>query len=152
MSSPADAPTARAGQWASVVLRLAVASLFLAAVVPKFWRGFDSVQGTVHYFQTQFADTWLPESLVTLHGYVTPFAEVLIVLWLLTGVRLQAGWVFASLFMVSLAFGQMVLREYASAADDFNYVLLCAAGLYLSPHDRFRLDRLRRPQEATATG
>ncbi|MBN1514176.1 MAG: hypothetical protein JXB13_19320 [Phycisphaerae bacterium] len=140
MSTKTDGLPSPACQWAALVLRLAVVSLFLAAVVPKFSGGFQSVQGTVHYFQTQFATTWLPGPLVTAHGYVTPFAEALIVLWLLTGIRLQAGWVFACLFMVSLAFGQMVLREHAVAAANFNYVLLCCAGLYLSPHDRFRLD------------
>ncbi len=143
MSSKPDARPSSACQWAALVLRLAVVSLFLAAVVPKFSAGFTSVQGTVHYFQVQFADTWLPGPLVTAHGYVTPFAEALIVLWLLTGIRLQAGWVFASLFMVSLAFGQMVLKQQAVAAANFSYVLLCCAGLYLSPHDRFRLDRTK---------
>ncbi|HNQ22066.1 MAG TPA: hypothetical protein PKK06_03130 [Phycisphaerae bacterium] len=133
--------TAGAEAWASVVMRLAVASLFLSAAVSKWKGGWESVRGTVVYFQNAFAQTWLPAPLVTLHGYLTPFVEASIVVWLLIGWRLRIAWVYTSVFMISLAFGMSVAGKHDVAAQNFNYVLICCVGLYLSRFDRFHLGR-----------
>ncbi len=134
------------GQWASIVLRLAIGSLFLAAAVRKLQGGMETVRKTVGYFQTIFENTWLPEKLVTLHGYITPFVEALIVIWLISGFRLKAGWVFTALFMTSLAFGMSIAGKFDTAADNYTYVLICCAGLWLSRYDQYRVDTLwRRP-------
>lgn len=125
------------------MLRLALASLFLSAAVGKLKGGTESIRGTVAYFQTTFAETWLPGPLVTLHGYATPFVEALIAAWLIVGYRLRVAWVLTGLFTISLAFGMAVARKHDVAANNYNYVLLCAAGLYFSRFDRFSLDGLR---------
>ena len=130
-------------RWASPVVRLAIASLFLAASVRKLQGGAESIQKTVRYFRTTFEDTWLPEFLVTAHAYATPFVEAFIVIWLISGFRLRAAWVFTSLFMISLAFGMSVAGEYDSAANNYTYVLICCVGLLLSPYDRIRIDASR---------
>lgn len=125
------------GAWASLLLRLAVAVLFVAAVVPK-WMG--GIGQTVGFFREQFKDSWLPLPLVTLHGYLTPFVETLIPLWLVVGWKLRWGWVVATLFVISLGFGMAVAREHAVAAHNYLYVLICVAGLYFSQYDRFSVD------------
>jgi uncharacterized membrane protein YphA (DoxX/SURF4 family) len=130
------------GQWASLVLRLAVGSLFFAAAVRKLQGGAETIQKTVRFFQTTFENTWLPATLVNIHAYATPFVEALIVIWLITGFRLMAPWVFAALFATSLAFGMSVAGKFDTAADNYTYVLICCAGLLLSRYDRFRWDSL----------
>lgn len=130
------------GQWASLVLRLAVGSLFLAAAVRKLHGGMETIQKTVQFFQTTFENTWLPEKLVTAHAYATPFVEAMIVIWLISGFRLKAAWVFTALFTTSLAFGMSVAGKFDTAADNYTYVLICCAGLLLSRYDRFRVDAL----------
>jgi uncharacterized membrane protein YphA (DoxX/SURF4 family) len=111
----------------SLVLRLAVASLFIAAVVPKYMGGFGSV---VTNFQEMFKATWLPLPLVTFHAMAVPYIETLIVIWLILGARLQIAWFFTALFLVSLAFGMAVAQQYAVAASNFFYV---AVGTLFQP-------------------
>ena len=130
------------GQWASLVLRLAVGSLFFAAAVRKLQGGAETIQKTVRFFQTTFEDTWLPANLVNIHAYATPFVEALIVIWLISGFRLKAGWVFTALFTTSLAFGMSVAGRFDTAADNYTYVLICCAGLLLSRYDRVKIDAL----------
>ncbi|MFH1418832.1 MAG: MauE/DoxX family redox-associated membrane protein [Planctomycetota bacterium] len=129
-------------QLSALVLRLAVGSLFLAAAVRKLQGGGETIQKTVRFFRTTFENTWLPEKLVTAHVYATPFVETLIVVWLISGFRLRAAWVFAALFTASLAFGMSVAGKFNTAADNYTYVLNCCAGLLRSRCDRVRIDAL----------
>lgn len=129
-------------QWASLVIRPAVASLFFAAAVRKLQGGAETIQKTVRFFQTTFENTWLPATLVNAHAYTTPFVEAMIVIWLISGVRLMAAWVFTAMFATSLAFGMSVAGKFDTAADNYSYVLICCAGLLLSRYDRFRADAL----------
>lgn len=124
----------------SLILRVAVASLFVAAAVGKFTNGLD---GVVQYFQATFKDTWLPTSMVTIHARITPFAELLIPIWLIVGYHLRIAWIFTGLFTVSLAFGMMVAGKYPIAANNYFYVLLICAGLYFSPYDKLSVDGMR---------
>jgi uncharacterized membrane protein YphA (DoxX/SURF4 family) len=133
------------GQWASLALRLAVGSLFLAAAVRKLHGGLETIQNTVRFFQTTFENTWLPEKLVTAHAYATPFVEALIVIWLISGFRLKVAWMFTVLFVTSLAFGMSVAGRFDTAADNYTYVLICCAGLLLSRYDRVRAEHLWEP-------
>ena len=127
------------GRWISLILRLAMASLFLGAVVPKFQRGLES---TVVFFQGAFRDSWLPMRLVTLHARCVPWVEAGLVVWLIVGLRLRWAWIVAALFLTSLAFGMMVVEKFAVASANFNYVLFCCVGLYFSRFDRFSLEGL----------
>ena len=130
----------------SLVLRLAMASLFIAAVVPKYMGGFESL---VTNFETTFKASWLPMPLVTLQARLLPYIETLIPLWLLAGYRLRLGWFVTGVFLVSLAFGMLVLQQGAVAATNYFYVLLACVGLYFSPFDRLSVDGfLRKKAEA----
>ena len=115
----------------SLVLRLAIASLFIATAVSKFQTGLGQL---VPYFQSTFKGTWLPMPLVTLYAWLIPWIEALIPLWLLSGIRLKSAWFFTALFMVSLGFG-LVVAKSPVAASNYMYVLICCAGLYFSPYD-----------------
>lgn len=135
---------ARFGRLVSLMLRLAVASLFLAAAVGKLKGGWHSLSNVVAYFQQTFAETWLPTGLVTLHARLTPFMEALIVVWLIVGFRLKAAWCVTTLFMLSLAFGMAVAGKHDAAANNYTYVLICCVGLYFSRFDRYSFDGLLR--------
>jgi uncharacterized membrane protein YphA (DoxX/SURF4 family) len=130
------------GQLASLALRFAVGSLFFAAAVRKLQGGSETIAKTVQYFQTTFENTWLPGPLVTMHAYATPFLEALIVIWLIIGFRLKAAWLFTTLFATSLAFGMSVAGNFDTAANNYNYVLVCCVGLLLSRFDRVCIDAL----------
>lgn len=129
--------------WASVVMRVAVSAIFFTAALGKLKGGWESIRGTVASFQGMFAETWLPGPMVTLHGYLTPFIEAIIPIWLIVGWRLKVGWLFTGLFMTSLAFGISVAGKYDIAGINYNYVLMCVVGLFLSHHDYLNLDALR---------
>ncbi|RIK64770.1 MAG: hypothetical protein DCC65_13730 [Planctomycetota bacterium] len=128
------------GCYASLILRLAIAALFFAAAFAKLKGGMETINGTVGYFKTAFAETWLPMWMVTIHAYITPFAEALIAIWLPLGWKLKYGWLFAGLFTISLAFGMSILGKHDIASGNYNYVLMCALGLYLSRFDCLSID------------
>lgn len=137
------------GCYVSLLLRLAIAALFFAAAVGKLKGGMESIHGTVGYFKQTFADTWLPTWMVTVHGYITPFAEALIALWLTFGWKLKYGWLFAGLFTISLAFGMTVAGKHDVASGNYNYVLICALGLYFSRFDTLSIDGCMQECEGT---
>jgi len=117
---------------ASLLLRLAVASIFIAAVVGKFQMGFGAM---VPMFEGMFKETWLPMPLVTLFAMVLPWLEILIPIWLLSGYRLKCAWLFTGLVLIALAFGVLVAKKMDVALANYMYVLMCCAGLYFSTFD-----------------
>ena len=116
--------------WISIILRLAMASLFAVAASYKFIGGIGK---TVSTFQEMFKATWLPMFLVTPYAYAIAFAEVLIALWLLSGYKLRAGWIFTSFVLISLAFGLTVAKQ--SSADMYIYLVIACGGIYVSRYD-----------------
>lgn len=129
-----------AGAWASLMLRLTIASLFVAAVVPKWMQGFGAPRALADSFVKTFENGWLPMALVRPMGYLNPFIETLIPIWLLLGIWIRAAWVFTTLFLISLAFGMASLAQRDVAANNYTYVLIACIGLYMSRYDRFNLD------------
>lgn len=116
--------------WISIILRLAIAMLFAVAAIYKFIGGIGTI---VQMFQGMFKDTWLPMFLVTPYAYAIAYIEALIAVWLLSGFKLRAGWVFASLVLLSLAFGLTVAKQ--SSADIFVYLVIACIGIYVSRYD-----------------
>ena len=127
------------GCWVSLILRLAIASLFVGAVVPKFMGG---IGGTVTGFQALFKGSWLPMPLVTLHARLVPWIELLLPVWLVVGYRLRYAWILAGLFLTTLGFGMIVAGKGDVAAQNFTYVLISCAGLYFSEFDGLSVDTL----------
>ena len=117
--------------WVSLILRIAMASLFAVASISKFIGG---IGATVSHFQEMFKATWLPLVLVTPYAYAIAFAEALIVIWLLSGISLRAGWIFTAGVLISLGFGLSVAKQ--SSADVFMFLLTACMGLYVSQYDQ----------------
>ena len=116
--------------WISLILRVAMAALFGVAAISKFLGGIGS---TVQTFQGMFKTTWLPLALVTPYAYVIAFAEALIAIWLLSGYKLRAAWIFTAFVLISLAFGLTVAQQ--SSADLYVYIVIACLGVYLSRYD-----------------
>ena len=117
--------------WISFILRVAMAVLFAVAALSKFLGG---ISVTVTMFQEMFKSTWLPLVLVTPYAYGIAFAEGLIALWLLSGYKLRAAWIFTSFVLISLGFGLTVIKQ--SSADIYLFLLIACLGIYLSRYDR----------------
>ncbi len=118
--------------WISLILRLAMATLFAVASISKFVGGIST---TVHGFQEMFKATWLPLFLVTPYAYAIAFIEALIVILLVTGIKLREAWILTALTLVSLAFGMMVAGQGQTAAGIYTYLVITCFGLYVSRHD-----------------
>src|SRR5262245_26923247 len=134
----------RTAAWASLMLRIAMASLFITTSVAKLSGGLGQLEGLIGMYQTSFRQTWLPTYVVMVHLYLTPFIEAILPLWLLVGVRLKAAWVVTSIYLITLAFGKAVVQDLATASQNYTYVLIAVIGLYLSAYDRFNLQPRRR--------
>lgn len=116
--------------WISLIVRVAMASLFFMAALGKFMMGLDVSSG---YIIASFKDTFLPSWLLVPYTNILPFAEALVPVWLLTGYKLRAGWVFTAGLLITLAFGLSVSKQ--SPADIYTYILVACLGLYLSRFD-----------------
>ena len=126
--------------WISLILRLAMVSLFAVAAAGKFMGGID---GVITNITGMFKDTWLPGPLVALYARLLPWAEALIALWLLSGIRLKEAWVFTAVTLISLAFGLIVAKQ-PTAADVYIYILTACAGLYFSEFDKCTMASLEK--------
>ena len=117
-------------QWISGILRLAMASLFLAAAVGKFLGGLGTTAGGI---EGMFQSTWLPHTLVSVYARLLPFAELLVPVWLISGTKLREAWAFTALLLVSLGFGLSVAKQ--PSTDCYMLALLSCVGLYFSRFD-----------------
>jgi len=130
--------------WISLILRIAMATLFAVASINKFSGGLSGVES---YFQTLFEPTWLPLPMVAIHARIIPFIEGFIAVWLLTGLYLKFAWIFTGFVTISLALGMVVVAKYDVAANNYFYVFLCCVGLYFCPLDRWGLNRVKVTEE-----
>jgi hypothetical protein len=117
----------------SLILRIAVASIFGVASYIKFTTGFNSY---VEIMTNIFKDTFLPGWLLKPYIYGLPFAEGLVVVWLLVGIKLRYAWTFAALVFLTLGFGMIVAKQGATASENFIYMMMACLGIYLSKYDK----------------
>ena len=118
--------------WISIILRIAMSSLFFVAAVNKFVMGLDISAG---YIIGTFSKTWLPAFVVAPYAHALPFVEIVIAFWLFSGQHLKKAWVFTAFVLISLAFGMAIAQQYAIAASNYVYVVIACAGLYVSRYD-----------------
>ncbi len=120
--------------WVSILMRVAVGSLFLCAAIVKTPLG---ISGVVAYYSSLLQHSLLPGFLVQTHATAIVFLEYACALWLLSGFRLRVAWIFSGFLLISLAVGMIFAGKYDVASDNYVYVLLCAIGLLSSSFDRW---------------
>jgi thiosulfate dehydrogenase [quinone] large subunit len=105
--------------------------MFLFAGINKM----PGVGGFADHLVKLFEKTWLPSSLVSLFGYVLPFAElilgVLLVLGLFRGVALFG----TGVLLILLTFGQVLLGQPQVVFSNTAYVFMTAGLLFLADYD-----------------
>ncbi len=122
--------------WISLILRIAIASIFAVAVYGKFAIGLGNYAANM---TAMFKDTFLPGWLLAPYINILPFAEILIAVWLLVGIKLRAGWIFTAFVLLTLGFGMMVGRQSAIASENYIYMMMACLGIYLSKYDKCSL-------------
>ena len=122
----------------SLILRLAMASLFAVAAISKFLGGLENVATQI---QTGFQGTWLPMPLVRVYARMLPYIEALIPIWLILGWRLRSAWVLTGILLVTLSFGTLITQQGETAAHNYFYVFLACAGLYFSKYDNLNIEK-----------
>lgn len=125
---------------AYALLRITVGVMFLFFGVGKFVQGLPKF---VSGMEERFAQSWLPQALVTPFAYVLPFAEVAIGVLLVLGLFSVVVLVAAALLMMALTFGTVVEPDPATTARNVNYALVLFVLLFLVRYNGFSLDRAR---------
>ncbi|MDD0854344.1 DoxX family protein [Halobacteriovorax sp. GB3] len=119
----------------SLILRIAIGSLFLGTGLIKISGGID---GTIAYYMSMFEKTIFPIFLIKLHASIIIFVELFLAVWLLSGIQLRKAWIFSILTLISLAFGMIFTYKFNVVSDNYIYVVISCLGLLLEPYDTYR--------------
>jgi hypothetical protein len=122
--------------WISILMRLAMGTLFLCAAIVKTPLG---IPGIVAYYSSLLDKSLLPAFLVKIHATLILFLEFGLAFWLLSGWRLRLAWKVAGMVLISLAIGMIFAGKYDVVSDNYIYVFLCAVGLFASAFDRWAI-------------
>ncbi len=83
--------------------------------------------GFVGFIASAFSKTWIPEPLLLLTGWGILLAEPVIGIWLVLGLTKRWAWISAAALMFLLTFGQTVIKEHSTVANNWQYFVLCLA-------------------------
>lgn len=86
----------------------------------------NGYSGFVGYLSNEFSTgaAWLPAPIVLLTTWIILFAEPLIGLWIITGISQRCAWLAATMLMFMLTLGQTMLTQYATVANNWQYLVL----------------------------
>ncbi len=132
---------------APALIRWALGVLFLTSGIPKLLGLGGFVNG---YLVPAFEKTFLPGGLVAAYGYALPVAETLLGVLLILGLFRTCALALTGLTLLSLAFGQMLLKQHATVTNIFIYVLMTALALWMDEADTLKLSCCA-PREKTGT-
>lgn len=121
---------------APALIRWALGLLFFVSGIGKIANLAGFVQG---YLAPAFQATWLPAGLVSAYGYALPFVEVVIGGMLILGLFPRLALFVTGLTLLSLAFGQMLLKQQGTVGNIFLYILMAAAALNMQAGDVWTL-------------
>lgn len=122
---------------APALLRWALGLLMLTSGLSKIGNLGGFVDG---YLVPAFAKTPLPARMVAGYGYALPPVEALLGLLLLLGLCRRSALLLNGVALLSLAFGQMLLKNHPTVGTIFLYVLMTALALWMDGADRWSLD------------
>jgi thiosulfate dehydrogenase [quinone] large subunit len=126
---------------AYALLRVTVGVMFLFFGIGKLLRGVEKFAAGM---QGRFAESPLPEGLVTPFAYVLPFAEVAIGSLLVLGLFNVVALVLAALLVLGLTFGVVMQPDPPTVAHNVNYALVIFVLLWLAEYNAYSLDRMLR--------
>ena len=91
---------------------------------------------------SQFSHTILPHGLVLAYALTLPWAEAIIGLLILLGLRTQEALAAGFLVMLSLMFGTSLMQDWQIAGLQLIYGISYAGLLFLLPYNEFSVDSL----------
>ena len=97
----------------------------------------------VAWAQGVFADSWLPEWLVTLEARLIPGVEIIIGVMLLLGFRTRIALIAAFALMATLVFGMNVVQDWELVSRHLVYVIAFYLLMYNLEHNEFSMDARR---------
>ena len=100
----------------------------------------------VHEFQA----APLPHPLVLAFAWALPWAEALLGFFLLIGLFTRVALALGALLILALTFGTCLLQNWSAAGDQLIYAAVYAALLAFINANRFSLDALIHPENASA--
>jgi thiosulfate dehydrogenase (quinone) large subunit len=127
---------------AAFLLRSSLGVLFFTAALDKFMAPIGA-SGVSQKLIESFKDTYLPSFVTVPFLYALPYIEITLGTVLLLGLFTREALVPCGLLLITLAFGKEVQQDYGTVAQNFNYVLLVAGGLWLASRDNtYSLDHV----------
>ena len=122
----------------SLILRIAIGSLFLGAAMIKLKGG---ISGNIDYYLSIFKDSDFPIIIVKFHASVIMFLEFVIGIWLIIGFKLKYAWIASAFTLISLAFGMIFVYKFETVSDNYIYVVISILGYLLSSYDQYCLGK-----------
>jgi uncharacterized membrane protein YphA (DoxX/SURF4 family) len=122
----------------SLLLRLAIGTLFLGAGIIKVKGGID---GNITYYLSIFEKSIFPTTLIKLHASVIMFIEFILAIWLFSGIKLKQAWIASAITLITLAFGMIFVYKFDVVSDNYIYVVISCIGLYIAPYDIYSFNR-----------
>jgi thiosulfate dehydrogenase [quinone] large subunit len=119
----------------SLILRLALGSLFLGTAIIKVQGGID---GNIAYYMGIFEKSIFPTFLVKIHASIIMFVEFILGLWLVSGFKLKQAWIASATTLISLAFGMIFVYKFDVVSDNLVYVVMSCVGILIAPYDKYR--------------
>jgi thiosulfate dehydrogenase [quinone] large subunit len=97
----------------------------------------------VAWAQGVFAESWLPEWLVSLEARLIPGVEIIIGVMLLLGFRTRIALIAAFALMATLVFGMNVVQDWELVSRHLVYVIAFYLLMYNLEHNEFSMDARR---------
>jgi len=124
---------------APLLLRLAIAILFLTAGLGKFIG--PGPASFMNALAADFQTTFLPLFLVRPFAYMVPFLETALGLFLLVGLYRRTALLGAALLLIAFSFGQALLGNFQIVAQNFIFLYGTVWALLFAEKDLYNFDR-----------
>lgn len=123
--------------WITLLIRFSMGIIFFAHGLGKVLTFPKSPEGIIE----GFAETWLPNFVVTPFAYGLPFVELLIGLLLLVGYKYLPTLMATGIVLAILSFGKVVQGQPQGVAPNLTYLLVVAVGIYFADSNRWKLGK-----------
>ena len=124
------------------LLRLPIGILFFFAGLNKFIDGYGNFVSWIMKDMTE--NTWLPAFVLYPYAHILPFIEVTVGVLLIIGLFTRSTLFITALLLTSLMFGKVLTHDYATSANNANYVFMTALAFYFSRYNCISVDKFIR--------
>jgi hypothetical protein len=129
---------------ATALPRWGLGLLFLFTGLGKFYYQGKWSWENARWFVTgflledKFRESFLPRWLLMPYGTALPYVEITLGVLLLLGLARNLSLFAAGLLLLSLAFGAILMKDYAILHENLFFLCVTAALLAVGQHDRWR--------------